>query len=40
MTYRGDVYFVPVLNPICVIAHVGMLQEVKPRTGKPREVTS
>ncbi|GKV41998.1 hypothetical protein SLEP1_g49460 [Rubroshorea leprosula] len=33
MTYRGDVYFVPVLYPFCMIAH-----EVKPRTGKPREV--
>ncbi|GKV23680.1 hypothetical protein SLEP1_g33382 [Rubroshorea leprosula] len=25
VTYRGDVYFVPVLCPFCVIAHVGML---------------
>ncbi|GKV24785.1 hypothetical protein SLEP1_g34354 [Rubroshorea leprosula] len=25
VTYRGDVYFVPVLYPFCVIAHVGML---------------
>ncbi|GKV30306.1 hypothetical protein SLEP1_g39130 [Rubroshorea leprosula] len=29
MTYRGDVYFVPVLYPFFVIAHVGMLSEVK-----------
>ncbi|GKV24873.1 hypothetical protein SLEP1_g34421 [Rubroshorea leprosula] len=25
VTYRGDVYFVPVLYPFFVIAHVGML---------------
>ncbi|GKV13606.1 hypothetical protein SLEP1_g24598 [Rubroshorea leprosula] len=25
MTYRGDIYFVPVLYPFCVIALVGML---------------
>ncbi|GKU90778.1 hypothetical protein SLEP1_g4731 [Rubroshorea leprosula] len=25
VTYRGDVYFVLVLYPFCVIAHVGML---------------
>ncbi|GKV44323.1 hypothetical protein SLEP1_g51515 [Rubroshorea leprosula] len=39
VTYKGDVYFVPVLFSLSSVSRPPF-QEAKPRTGKPREVTS